>query len=345
MGHSSDVLLGVLYGDCLGAQYEFGYPDPSRPLFVGESVFGHFLGRGTDDTETALAVAYGLLDAARDGHLDDPCEHIADRLLAWLATGPADVGGTTRGGLDTYRRTGDPLTSGGTSDRSISNGSLMRSAPFALAYADPVQAATVAARSSRVTHGHPVVLDSVTAYVSLLGSLLSGLPQVTAERPTGASAQLETAVEHLDKPAKSIPCSGIGHAPYALTLAYWAAFSPLADTLSAGIEHVIRAGGDTDTNGAICGAVLAARHGFPGTLVRHLDQHRVHEVIDLTERLLTLRQPGDAQGRSHQALTPSSLGATITPTTPPCPRSAAGVRGGVALSEKAEFGTSSDLDR
>lgn len=294
--HSLDVLLGVLYGDCLGAQYEFGHPDPSRPLIVGESVFGHPPGRGTDDTETTLAVACGLLDAAADGHLNDPCEHIARRLVAWLATGPADVGSTTRAGLDTYRRTGDPLTSGGTSDRSISNGSLMRSAPFVLAYADPVQAATVAARSSMVTHGHPVVLDCVTAYGSLLGSLLSGTPPQAAQHATGASAALETAVAHLDRPARSIPCSGIGHAPYALTAAYWAAISPMADSFAAGIEHVIRAGGDTDTNGAICGAVLAARHGFPGVLVRHLDQRRVHEVIDLNERLLTLRRSGAGRG-------------------------------------------------
>jgi len=294
--HSSDVLLGVLYGDCLGAQYEFGYPDPSRPLIVDESVFGHPPGRGTDDTETTLAVAYGLLDAVADGHLDDPCEHIAQRLLGWLATGPADVGSTTRAGLDTYRRTGDPLTSGGTIDRAISNGSLMRSAPFVLAYANPVRAAAVAAQSSMVTHAHPLVLDCMMAYVSLLGSLLGGTVPEAVEHPAGASAALETAMAHLDRPAGSIPCLGIGYAPYALTLAYWAALSPLADTFTTGVEHIIRAGGDTDTNGAICGAVLAARHGFPSALLRDLDQSRVHEIIDLTERLLALRQPGDAQG-------------------------------------------------
>ena len=36
-----DMLLGVLYGDCLGAPYEFSSGPLTGPLQVGPSVFGH----------------------------------------------------------------------------------------------------------------------------------------------------------------------------------------------------------------------------------------------------------------------------------------------------------------
>lgn len=52
-----DVLLGVLYGDCLGAAYEFQSGPLAGPITVGRSTFGHPAGRGTDDTETTIAVA------------------------------------------------------------------------------------------------------------------------------------------------------------------------------------------------------------------------------------------------------------------------------------------------
>ena len=285
----STLLLGVLHGDALGAGYEFGTPDPDEPLEIRRSLFGHPAGRGTDDTETTVAVARGLLDAADRGGLDTPEAPIADRLLAWYETGPADVGNATSLGLATYRRTRDPLTSGPDGDRAVSNGSLMRSAPFALAYADPTEAAMAARRSSATTHRHPTVIACVDAYVHLLDALLDDRPVEPQHPARDVSDVWMLATAHAEHAPVTVPCSGIGHAPYALTLAYWAAISPLADDYETGVELVVRAGGDTDTNGAICGAVLAARHGFPGPLVRSLDVERVHELLDLAEALLALR--------------------------------------------------------
>ena len=284
----ADLLLGVLYGDCLGAPYEFSTPDPSQPLTVGESIFGHPPGCGTDDTETTLAVVYGLLDAADQGVLDHPERSIADRLLEWFEGAPADVGNTTRRGLATYARTRDPLISGPDGPYSISNGSLMRSAPFVLAYPDPVNAAEIAARSSMVTHRHPMVLACVEAYVRLLAALLDGRPVAPEGAPAAVYDAYRAAVRVAERLPGDLPCPGIGHARYALSVAYWAAVSPLADSFEEGIEHVVRLGGDTDTNGAICGAVLAARHGFPGELVEHLGAQRVHEVAVAAAGLLRI---------------------------------------------------------
>lgn len=115
-----DVLLGVLYGDCLGAQYEFRSGPLTGPIKVGRSTFGHPAGRGTDDTETTIAVGQGLADAAHDRR--SATEAIADRLLSWYQEHPPDIGRTTANGLVRYRDSKDPRT-GSTAPHTVANGS------------------------------------------------------------------------------------------------------------------------------------------------------------------------------------------------------------------------------
>lgn len=256
-----NLMAGVLYGDCLGAPYEFSQPKADEPLVVSKSIFGHKAGRGTDDTETTLAVANGLIRARREGS-DNPTRAIAEELLSWYRSAPLDVGGTTGFGLRNFAQTGDPMT-GQVSLNSQANGSLMRSAPFAILPNGP----ELAVLSSMTTHAHPVVLMCVRAYVEMLQMLLSGraYPRTLNSRDI-----------------REIPGGG-GYVYYAFQLAIWAATE--ADDFESGLEEVIRLGGDTDTNGAICGAVLAARFGFPMKLVEALDSDRVVELIDLAAQL------------------------------------------------------------
>ena len=272
---AAGVLLGVLYGDCLGAPYEFQTGPLTAPIAVGPSVFGHPAGRGTDDTETTVAVAEGLLDAA--GGRSGATTAIARRLLTWYEGSPPDVGGTTADGLSAFSRTGDPR-SGATGDRSIANGSLMRSAPFALLNGDGSE---LAVDSSRTTHAHPLVLGCVRGYVRMLQMIMND------DAPTGQQlcdlAEVDLDLHPGLDPA-DIPCPGIGYAPYALDLAVWSATKPTDDVT--GIETIIRIGGDIHTNGAICGAMLAARFGFPTELASHLDPARVDELARLGRALL-----------------------------------------------------------
>ena len=272
-----DVLLGVLYGDCLGAVYEFSTGPLTGPIAIGVSTFGHPAGRGTDDTETTVAVAQGLVDAAQNR--ESPTKAIADRLLAWFEGHPPDVGGTTANGLLSCRDTGNPR-SGSTASNGIANGSLMRSAPFALISGD---GADLAVDSSRTTHAHPEVLGCVRVYVWMLQSLLDGahIDLDMIEEVAGADLGL-----HPGLVLEEIPCAGIGHAIYALDLAIWAATR--AADFGNSMESIIRLGGDTDTNGAICGAVLAARFGFPEELGADLDHDRVRELSELAGNLVKI---------------------------------------------------------
>lgn len=261
---ATEVLLGVLYGDCLGAPYEFSFQPLQHEVKVGTSVFGHAPGRGTDDTETTIAVATGLTAQPYDGS-SAPVFSIADRLLDWYDSRPLDIGGTTALGLRNYRETQNPVT--GCDDvGSQANGSLMRSAPFAF-HPMGIELAVI---SSRTTHAHPMCLASVRMYVEMLKMLLNG-----KKYPKTLKS---------DDPEK-IPGGG-GYVWYALQLAIWAATE--AKSFESGIEAIVRLGGDTDTNGAICGAVLAARFGFPDHLLVELDPGRVSEMFDLGDGLAQL---------------------------------------------------------
>lgn len=273
--HEVDTLLGVLVGDCLGAPYEFRTGPITGPIKVGPSVFGHPAGHGTDDTETTIAVARGLAATTAP---DAALTNIADNLATWLASKPADVGGTTRAGLDRWNRTGD-LYGGLASERSIANGALMRSAPFALL---PSRVAVeLAVASARLTHAHPVVLAGVAVYVELLQQLLAGRRIVIGDTLTVPDLTRAVAVDTLEQ----VPPPTGGYAPYALSLALWCATR--APDFNSGIDAVIRLGGDTDTNGAICVAVLAARHGIPATTTTRLAASRIDELTTTATNITT----------------------------------------------------------
>lgn len=258
------MLVGVLYGDCLGAPYE-GRKGPIADPAVGPSIFGHPAGRGTDDTELTIAAALGILDDGPDMTLS-----VARRMLTWLHGGPQDVGATTRRGLIEFDHSGNPRTGPDGMFR-VANGSLMRSSPFAALDGGP----ELARDSSKTTHAHPTVLGCVYAYVKMLRSLLNGQPVTVPQIQDWAGRSLHQAVD-----PTMIPCYGIGHAVYALDLAVWSATVPL-EGFEDGIRTIVGLGGDTDTNGAICGAVLAARFGFPSHLLDQLDSDRVDELLEL----------------------------------------------------------------
>ena len=61
----------------------------------------------------------------------------------------------------------------------------------------------------------------------------------------------------------------IGHTLIAMQAGLWAAVTPLG--FESALRQVVEAGGDTDTNGAVAGAVLGARYGASAIPERWLD--------------------------------------------------------------------------
>ena len=163
------VLLGTAAGDALGAAYEFGPPrGPELEVaMVGGGSFGWEPGEWTDDTSMAIAIAEVAASGAdlRDGKALDAIVH---RWHEWMKTAK-DVGIQTSSVLraagwlglsaQTAREASAALHE--RSGRTAGNGSLMRTAPVALAYLDDELGLVEAARAvSELTHYDPEAGDA-----------------------------------------------------------------------------------------------------------------------------------------------------------------------------------------
>ncbi|WP_029106751.1 ADP-ribosylglycohydrolase family protein [Mycobacterium sp. URHD0025] len=293
------VLLGTAAGDALGAPYEFQPPrGPQLPVeMVGGGPWEP--GEWTDDTAMANAIAEVAATGAdlRDVAAQDA---IVARWYEW-SLGAKDVGIQTRkvlsmaagGGISAAGARGAAEAVHRQTGRSGGNGSLMRTAPVALAYLDDEDAMVEAARAiSGLTHFDPEAADAAVLWCcairhAVLTSELDvriGLHHINSNRRELWSERIEHAEG--SRPA-DIPNNGWVVAAFQ---AAWSAISTTAadgfgpEHLRRGLDAAVRAGYDTDTVAAIAGGLLGAAygasavpldwrqllHGWPGITARDL---------------------------------------------------------------------------
>ncbi|KGM14426.1 ADP-ribosylglycohydrolase family protein [Cellulomonas bogoriensis] len=306
---AAGVLMGLACGDALGAPFEFGPPlAADTPVaMVGGGSFGWAPGEWTDDTQMAVV----LLEAAEravagEGALTDHLDDVAAGWAAW-AEQATDVGVQTRGVLSAASRHGAPTAAGLTAaavarheatGRSGGNGSLMRTAPAALAYLHDEAGMAEAARTiSALTHTDPEAGDACVLWCAairhaiLTGQLDArhGLHLLPEDRRGAWAARLDEAEEN--EPAAFDHNGWVVHALQGA----WSAISRTAvpdrtghllpaDHFRLALEAAVRGGRDTDTVAAIAGSLLGARwgasavpagwrrvvHGWPGLRVTEL---------------------------------------------------------------------------
>lgn len=152
---SCGTLLATAAGDALGAGYEFDGPRrPDEPVEMIGGGLGPFQpGEWTDDTSMAIAIAEVAATGADLGS-DPALDRIVARWHEWSRTAK-DVGVQTRAVLSAAGRQGieartarqQSVALHERTGRSAGNGSLMRTAPVALAYLDDEEGLVAAARS------------------------------------------------------------------------------------------------------------------------------------------------------------------------------------------------------
>ena len=255
-------LLGQVTGDALGALVEFRsaadirsqYPDGVRELADG-GTHHTIAGQPTDDSEMALMLARTLV---RDGAYQPQAALAAYR--AWRDSGPFDIGGTTSAGL-----------AGRPNHASQANGSLMRISPLGVwaHRLTPGEAAELARQDSRLTHPHPICVDACAAFtVAVAHAVRSGHgPQAVYEAALRwvDEAKAEPSVrEALATAAHNPPGDYLSQQGWVLVALQNAFYQLLhAPNLEEGVVATVMAGGDTDTNAAIAGALLGAVYGRP----------------------------------------------------------------------------------
>ena len=181
----------------------------------------------------------------------------------------------------------------------------MRCAPVALArFREPGELVRDSAATCVVTHYAPTSQWSCIVINAVIALLLRGIePDLSAlmgaASGDGCPDMLGAAMgdgipsDVLESIASGVPvaedCSWlrrdqrlIGHTLIALQAGLWAAVTPLG--FAEALRQVVEAGGDTDTNGAVVGAVLGARYGASAIPGRWIDvvpeRDRIEGVAD-----------------------------------------------------------------
>jgi len=290
-------LIGLAAGDALGTTVEFSKPGTFEPMtdMVGGGVFGLKAGEWTDDTSMALCLAESLIRKESF----DPADQMR-RYTNWYRVGYMsstgscfDIGGATRNALHRFELTGEPY-SGSTDPMTAGNGSIMRLAPVAMAYAHvPEDAVHYAGLSSRTTHA---ATESVEACELLAAILVAGIrgadKQQMLHPETGhrwrAGCPYVPAIEEIVQGSyrhKEPPqIQGSGYVVRSLEAALWA--FDRSDSFEEGALLAVNLGDDADTTGAVYGQIAGAYYGVEGIPQRWREQLAMKDTLhDLIQGL------------------------------------------------------------
>jgi ADP-ribosyl-[dinitrogen reductase] hydrolase len=258
---------------------------------VGDGTWNQPAGTITDDTEQALCIARSLVDH----QAFDPAD-VAERFVAWYDSGPFDIGRMTMRSLsrlkhgDEWDEAGEHVWEQSREGQNAGNGSVMRCPPLAIPYAtDWDRLVEVSRQSSQITHADPRCTDGCAILNLTVAGLLENAdtPLQDALDYVGADApdELVTALRPLVRGDSPGTLETSGYVVHSLQTALHDGL--FADSAEEAIVTPVNRGGDTDTIGAIAGAVAGARFGasqLPDRWLGAIDE--VDELETLAERLV-----------------------------------------------------------
>lgn len=291
------VLLGLAVGNLLGLPVEGAsrstilraYPAGLVEIDPRERI------RPMDDD---LAQAVDLAEAL--AHDPDPVSGFADRLIEWRSENGRGIGIMTSTVID-YLEVGLGVPSAARafwqergSPETQPNGALMRCAPVALRYAlEPDRLIEQTAATCAVTHFAPgaqwsCILVNVAIAMLVRGHEPNRDDLILAASQDGAPAELiawtlaipEAINERIAEERVS------GHTYLCMQAALWCLDTD--DGLEDALTRIVNAGGDTDTNAAVAGAVLGARFGASAIPQRWLDCIPERERIEAATQVLLM---------------------------------------------------------
>lgn len=266
-------LIGAAVGDALGLPAEGLSPQRIARLWKGEWRMRLVRGRGmvSDDTEHTYAVAEAL--SVANGDAERFRRVLAGKLRWWFLALPAGVGmATARSCIKLWLRF-SPTKSG---VFSAGNGPAMRSAVIGVFFKDdPVRLREFVIASARITHTDPLAESAALAVAQAAACGANGgdreafvlsLPDLMdSDKWRRAFSQID---EHLraGSSTRQFACAmGLerGVSGYALHTVPVAIYAWLRhpDDFAKALTSALDCGGDTDTVGAIVGALAGATLG------------------------------------------------------------------------------------
>jgi ADP-ribosyl-[dinitrogen reductase] hydrolase len=281
-------ILGLACGDALGGPLEFMSPQAIRSKYgrVVDMIGGGWLklapGEYTDDTQMTICIIDSIVD--NDGVVSP--EDVARRFLQWYKTKPKDVGSMTSLSIS-YLADGTQWHEAGRLAwqvlQSAGNGGLMRSAPIGLLhYRNTHQLVLDSRRVCSITHYDPRCQESCAALNLAIAALTQNRQFSLNMNAVKLSPEVDRAVN-----ATAPPTKNSGFTLDTLTTAFWALRS--FDDFEEALISVINLGGDTDTSGAVTGALMGAKGGLSAIPKRWLNTLQNRDRLEnLATQLYTL---------------------------------------------------------
>ena len=259
-------MYGAIIGDIVGSRFEFdrGGKTKEFELFTDKCEF-------TDDTVMTVAVAEALLDAGKDAGEAKVKELLIKSMKKWGHAYPnAGYGG--RFGAWLFSRQTEPYGSYG-------NGSGMRVASVGWLYDTIERTREVARWTAEVTHNHPEGVKGAESVAAAIFMARTGATKdeirdyIVREFGYNLSRTLDEirpGYHHVEDCMHTMP----------------EAFECFLESESYEdcLRNVMSIGGDTDTLGAIAGAVAEAFWGVPGDIIERAEKFLTIDIVEVMAR-------------------------------------------------------------
>ena len=259
-------MYGAITGDIIGSQFEFDRGNKSREF----ELFGKKC-EYTDDTVMTAAVAEALLDAGKDADEKTVKEKLVASLKKWGKKYPY-AGYGNRFKLWVLSDKSEPYGSYG-------NGSGMRVSPVGWLYDSMERTREVARWTAEITHNHPEGIKGAesTAAAIFMARHHAAFEEISNYIEDEFGYDLSRSLDeirpdycHVEDCMKTMP----------------EAFTCFleAGSYEECIRNVMYIGGDTDTLGAIAGAIAEAYWGIPEDLIRKAKEYLPDDIKAVVER-------------------------------------------------------------
>ena len=238
-------LMGAIVGDVVGSRWEFGGCKTKDFPFLDSHC------EATDDTFMTLAIGDALIEHLSGG--GDLSELAIDKMKEW-ARGYPNAGYGTGFLCWALGDVKSPYNSWG-------NGAAMRVSICGWAAKSLEEAAAFSDAVTRVTHNHPEGMAGarIVAECVFLAKIGAALPAIR-DYVNANYRKIEFSVDEI-RPIYDFDISCQGTVPQALACFFE------STSFEDAIRNAISLGGDSDTLGAICGAVAGAYWGIPTGII------------------------------------------------------------------------------
>ncbi|MCR5594046.1 MAG: ADP-ribosylglycohydrolase family protein [Saccharofermentans sp.] len=264
-------MIGAIIGDIAGSRFEFDRGDKSKE-FKLFTRYNHF----TDDTVMTVAVAEALLNAGVDADEKTVKTELIKSMKKWGQKYP-NAGYGAR--FIYWVLTDDPEPYG-----SYGNGSGMRVSPAGWMYDTIDRTREVARWTAGITHNHPEGIKGAESIAAAIFLARNGEDKdaikTYIEREFGYD--LSRTLDDIRPTYKHVE-DCMHTMPEAITCFLE------SDSYEETLRNVMYIGGDTDTLGAIAGAIAEAFYGTPYDLYKTAQDYLPDDIKDVVRRFVNSR--------------------------------------------------------